>query len=283
MYRSWLFVPGNQENNLNKVKDLQADAIIYDLEDAVPVSEKIAARQKVKKAICEASHQVNFVRVNDLTTPFFMEDLNAIIVENLFGIVLPKVNKKDDIIIAEYLLGKVEEKHHLPNGTLCIVPLIETASGIQNINEIVHASKRILNLCFGAEDYMLDLNLEPDEESIDLMYARAQMVIASKAAGKEPPIDSVYTNFKDDIRLEKEARRAKQAGFQGKLVIHPKQIVPVNKAFSPTSKQIKEAQKIITLYEQSLESGKGALQMDGKMIDAPIVERARRVLSLAGD
>src|SRR5699024_2919271 len=160
MYRSWLFVPGNQEKNLKKVSSLQTDAIIYDLEDAVPLDEKVKARQKVKKAIYEGSQQVNFVRVNDLTTNFFIDDLDGIIVENLFGIVLPKVNHRDDIIIADYLLGQMEGKYQLPKGMLKIVPLIETALGVQNIDEIVHASERILNLCFGAEDYMLDLNLE---------------------------------------------------------------------------------------------------------------------------
>src|SRR5699024_10102186 len=151
----------------------------------------------------------------------FIDDLDGVIVENLFGIVLPKVNHREDIIITDYLLGQMEGKYQLPKGMLKIVPLIETALGVQNIDEIVHASERILNLCFGAEDYMLDLNLEFNPENIDLMYARSQIVIASKAAGREAPIDSVYTNFKDDIGLEKEAKLAKQSGFQGKLVIHP--------------------------------------------------------------
>lgn len=272
---------GESRKNLNKVKDLQADVIIYDLEDAVPVNEKVIARQKVKEAICKISQQVNFVRVNDLTTPYFIEDLDGIIAENLSGIVLPKVNNQHDIIIAAYLLGQMEEKYGLEEGSLAIVPLIETASGIQNVQEIVCASNRILCLCFGAEDFMLDLHIDAGEMGENLMYARTQLVIASKAAGKEPPVDSVFVDFKDEAGLEKETERAKCAGFQGKLLIHPKQIAPVHHAFSPTREQVKEAEKIIALYGESLKNGKGALEIDGKMIDAPVVERARKVLSHA--
>ncbi|MBP2077170.1 HpcH/HpaI aldolase/citrate lyase family protein [Oceanobacillus polygoni] len=279
MYRSWLFVPGNQEKYLYKAKELSADVIIYDLEDAVPIERKKSSRIKVNKAINETRGQVSFVRVNAPATPYFIDDLNGIIGENLSGIVLPKVNQTDDIVIADYLLGQLERKHNLAKGTFSIIPLIETALGVYNVHEIAQASERILCLCFGAEDFMLDLNIEQNGQQPELTYARSKLVIASRLAGKEAPIDSVYTNFQDVKGLEEEAQVAKQSGFQGKLVIHPNQIEVVNEVFYPTTAQIEEAQKIVALYNRSLERGEGAIQFGGKMIDVPVAERARKILS----
>lgn len=278
MYRSWLFVPGNQEKHLQKAKELKADVIIYDLEDAVSEKNKAFARMKVKETIEISSRQVNFVRVNPLVTTYFMEDLNGIISDNLTGIVLPKVNDSKDIIIADYLLEQLEEKHNLSKGCLSIIPIIETAIGIQNIDEITCASDRILCLCFGAEDYMLDLNIRPSIQQSELTYARSKMVIASRAAGREAPIDSVHTNFQDEKGLEKASQLSKQFGFQGKLIIHPNQIETVNKVFSPSVDEIEEAKKIVELYRQSLEKGKDTIQIDGKMIDFPVAERAKKLL-----
>ena len=282
MYRSWLFVPGNQEKHLSKVKDLKADAIIYDLEDAVPDKNKSAARIKVKETIKNTSEQINYVRVNDLNTPYFMDDLNGIIVENLSGIVIPKVDHREDIIIADYFLGQLEEKYNFQKNTFSIIPLIETALGIQNIQEIASASERIMCLCFGGEDFMLDLNVNSNGQQLELLYARSKMVIASRAAGIEAPIDTVYTNFRDDKGLKTAAQSGKQFGFQGKLIIHPQQIDIVNAVFSPTAVEIEEAEKIVELYQQSLERGEGAVQLAGKMIDVPVAERARKILSYAG-
>lgn len=278
MYRSWLFVPGNQEKHLQKVKELKADVIIYDLEDAVSEKNKALARTKVKEIIEISSRQVSFVRINPLATTYFLEDLNGIISDNLSGVVLPKVNNSKDIIIADYLLEQLEGKHNLPKGSVSIIPIIETAMGIQNIDEIASASDRILCLCFGAEDYMLDLNIRPSIQQTELTYARSKMVIASRAAGREAPIDSVHTNFQDEKGLEIASQLSKQFGFQGRLIIHPNQIETVNKVFSPSDDEIEEAKKIIELYKQSLEEGEDTIQFDGKMIDFPVAERAKKLL-----
>lgn len=279
MYRSWLFVPGNQDKHLNKIKNLNPDVIIYDLEDAVPNENKSNARRKVIEKIKEMDKKLNFVRVNDLASSYFVEDLNGIITKNLSGIVLPKVNHRDDIIIADYLLGELEEKYHFPKGAFSIIPIIESAQGIDNVREIASGSERIMCLCFGAEDFMLDLNIQSNELQMELMYARSKIVIASKAAGKEAPIDTIHTNLQDDKGLEAAAIHGKNSGFQGKLVIHPKQIEIVNRVFSPTEAEIKEAKKIVEIYQNSLEKGEGATQFEGKMIDVPVAERARKILS----
>lgn len=281
MYRSWMFVPGNNEKHLRKVKDLTADVIIYDLEDAVPDERKASARVQVKETIASRSEKVNFVRVNALDTRYFIDDINGIMTEHLSGIMLPKVNSREDILIAAYLLGQLEEKHQLPKGGLAIVPLIETAKGLENASDIAKASERVLCLSFGAEDYTLDLNIEPANAEEALTYARSKLVVASKAADKEAPIDSVYTDFHNEAGLEQAALASKRYGFQGKLLIHPKQIDIVNRVFSPTDEQIAEAKRIVELYEASLQKGEGAVQLDGKMIDVPIAERAKRILAYA--
>ncbi|MCF3943751.1 HpcH/HpaI aldolase/citrate lyase family protein [Oceanobacillus alkalisoli] len=281
MYRSWLFIPGNRDKHLRKAIDLEADVIIYDLEDAVPDEDKQLARLKVKETMTKANHQVNIVRVNGLDTNYFVDDLHGIVSAELTGLMLPKVNSRDDVLIADYLLGQLEVKHGIKKGTLVLLPLIETAKGIENVSEIAGSSERILCLCFGAEDYMLELNLEADSAQTALNYARSKLVVASAAAKKAAPVDAVYPDFHDEAGLEAATIVSKQAGFQGKLLIHPKQIDIVNHIFSPTQKEIDEAKRIVEIYTASIDKGEGAIQLDGKMIDVPIAERARRLLAYA--
>lgn len=279
MYRSWLFIPGNQERHLSKAVDLEADVMIYDLEDAVPDTDKQEARIKVKKTMMKASHQVNIVRVNALDTSYLIDDLNGIITSELTGIMLPKVNNRDDVLIVDYLLGQMEVMYGLENGMLALIPLIETAKGIENVSEIAKSSERILCLCFGAEDYMLELNLKPDSAETALNYARSKLVLASAAAKKAAPIDAVYPDIHDVVGLEEAANVSKQAGFQGKLLIHPKQVDTVNSIFMPTQEEIDEARQIVEKYSATIAKGEGVTQLDGKMIDVPIVERARKILA----
>lgn len=282
MYRTWMFIPGSKDKHLTKAGKLPADTLIFDLEDAVSLADKESARLKVKQYIENLKDRLNYVRVNALTTPYFLEDINEIITPNLTGIVLPKSNKKEDMIIVDYILGQLEQKHGLPEGSLSIVPLIETAQGLNNVDEIVSASKRIHCLAFGAEDLTLDLNIETGAVEQELLYARSKLVVASRAAGIEAPIDSVYIDFKDEVGLRKSARIGKQIGFQGKLTIHPNQIDIVNEVFAPTLEEITKAKKIVEMYDAATHDERGVIQVDGQMVDAPVVERARKVLSSAG-
>lgn len=281
MLRSWIFIPGNQDKHLKKANSLEADAIIFDLEDAVSPSEKAIARLKVAESLQKTKETLNFVRVNALSTVHFLEDVDEVVSDSLAGIVLPKVEKKEDIVIAEYILGQSEEKYNLPPGSISIIPIIETAIGLHHAYEIVSASKRISRLAFGAEDFMLDLNIESRDEQVELLYTRSKLITASRAAGKEAPIDSVYTNFKEEKGLEKSAQIGRNLGFQGKLLIHPKQIEVVNQVFSPTEDEIKEAKRILEIYEESVAKGNGSIEVDGKMVDIPVAERAKKILSYA--
>lgn len=276
MYRTWMFVPGSQDKHLNKAKDLRADVLIFDLEDAVSTADKAIARNKVKNCIENLENRVNFVRVNSLSTPHFLKDIQRIADSNLDGIVLPKTNEREDVIITDYLLEQLELKHGFESHSLSIVPIIETGKGLQNAYTIACASKRVQCLCFGVEDFQLDMDIETDEAEFQLMYARSQLVTASKAAGKQAPIDSVYIDFNDHKGLKDSANNGRKFGFQGKLVIHPMQIELINQVFSPTSAQIKEAKQIVEMYD--FEEG-GATQIEGKMVDFPVAEQARKMLA----
>lgn len=275
-----MFIPGSQDKHLEKAESLSADALIFDLEDAVSEKDKETARCKVKSCLSHLTEKTNFVRVNALTTPHFLEDVRKVVCSELAGIVLPKVNQKEDIGIADYLLGQFEMRYHLPKAFTKIVPIIESASGLYRAHEIATASERISCLAFGAEDYKLDVTIDSQGSELELLYARSKLVTASKAAGKDAPIDSVYTDFGDEKGLEESAKMGKKLGFQGKLLIHPKQINTVNSVYSPTEEQIKEAKRILEVYETSFNHEDGAIQIDGKMVDRPVVEQARKLLSL---
>ncbi|MEB3103625.1 HpcH/HpaI aldolase/citrate lyase family protein [Ferviditalea candida] len=281
LFRSLMFVPGNQPRRLEKVPSLMSDAIIYDLEDSVPLEEKETARKMVSEALAKHTDKTSFVRVNAMSTVYFFEDVSAVISKSLQGIVLPKTERRDQIVIAEYLLTQLERKHGLKPGCLEIVPLMETALGIANALEVAGSCHRVKRLAFGAVDFTLDIQAEFTEESMETFTARSQLVIASRAAGIEPPIDTVYTNVKQPAGLEASTKQAKQMGFQGKLVIHPDQIDIVHSVFSPSPKEIEAAQKIVQAFEEATRSGMAAIQVDGKMIDYPVVERARRILEYA--
>ncbi len=273
-----MFIPGNKDKHLQKAEDLDANVLIYDLEDAVTISEKEDARLKVSKIIQETNGKLKFARVNDRMTPYFIDDLLAIVQEGLTGIILPKVNAKEDIVIADYLLDSLEKKHQLPPGQISIVPLIETAAGLFHAYEVALSSKRIHCLAFGAEDFKMDLQISSDIEGTELLYAKSKLVEVSRAAGIEAPIDTVYTDFRDEEGLRKEAQLGKRLGFQGKLLIHPNQIHIVNQVYSPSKDEMEEAKRIVQIYNEAKDRGEGAIQVDGKMVDIPVAERARKLL-----
>ncbi|WP_085993081.1 HpcH/HpaI aldolase/citrate lyase family protein [Oceanobacillus senegalensis] len=277
MFKSWMFIPGNNDKHLAKTYQLKANALIFDLEDAVSDSEKGSARLKVSKIIQELKSTMNFVRINDRTTSYFLDDLYEIVKDGLTGVVLPKVETKEDIVITDYILNSLKKKYRIDKQIL-IVPLIETAAGLYHAYEIATASKQIHCLAFGAEDFRLDSNITTDIHGTELLYAKSKLVEVSRAAGIEAPVDSVFTNFKDEEGLREETELGKRLGFQGKLLIHPNQINTVNRIFSPSPEEIEEAKKIVQVYSESLDKGEAAIQVDGKMIDIPVAERARKIL-----
>lgn len=279
MLYSWLFVPGNQKKHLQKVAELKADAFIFDLEDAVSFAEKERARDKVLETMLMMKRKDSYVRINEITSSDCLADLEKVVNPYLSGVMLPKVNQKEDIVVLDTLLHQLEIKKNISPGSTLIVPLIETTLGIKNVYEISQASERISRLAFGAEDLILELNLQPDGDEKELLFMRTQITLASKLAKLQAPIDSVYTDFTDDAGLQQAAVRGKRLGFGGKLLIHPNQISIVNNVFQPTAEEIVSLQRLVMTYEETIGHGPGVIQLDGKMVDLPIYERAKKLLT----
>jgi len=285
LLRSLLFVPGNRPDRIDKAFGAGADAVIIDLEDAVPISEKDRARQFAKEKAEQYSSEPVFVRINGLGTQFCAADIEAVVRKGLKGLMVPKVETPEDIDKAHELLADAEHKAGLKPGTISLIPLIESAAGVQNIYQILKSpssSGRAIIVAFGAADYTLDLGIEMTLEGTELIYPRSRIAVACRAAGFPAPIDSP---FMIDIRnieaLKADAMRARQLGFQGKLVIHPIQVGPCNEIFSPSKAELEMARNIVQAFESGLATGSGAIQLDGKFIDEPIVKRARQLVAMA--
>jgi len=285
LMRTALFVPGNRPDRIEKAFNTEADVIIIDLEDAVPFSEKESSRSNVREKVIQFADRIILVRVNALGSPFIKGDLDETIVEGVNGIILPKVEKADDIHDINKLLLEVEKNRTLPDGSIRIFPLIESAAAVQHVYNIVSTKtkpQRIYTVAFGAADYTLDMGIEMTMEGNELFYARSRIAVACRAAGIAPPVDTPFMiDLKNTDALISDARRAKELGFQGKLVIHPDQVEPCNRIFSPLPEEIKRAKKIVHAFEEAEAAGVAAIQLEGKFIDYPVVKRSKNILALA--
>lgn len=280
MDKSWFFIPGSKDRFLAKAPEIKADIIIFDLEDSVVPKEKDEAREKIKPWLNNKDISAKkYVRVNEIDSTFFIDDIRELVNEGSDGFVLPKANSMDDIKILDYLITTFEKRNNLDLNHIKIVPLIETGAGMLNAADIAAASSRIEAMAFGAEDYMLDLSI-PSDSNQSLLHARSTLVAASSAAGINPPVDSVFTDFNDQDGLKEASKLSRGSGFQGRLVIHPKQIETVNKMYAPTAVEIEEAEKIVNAFKSSIDDGHGAIEVDGKMIDPPVYERAKKILNM---
>lgn len=277
-----LFAPGNHPRKVEKVFGLGADAVILDLEDAVAVNEKVAARQAVVEALKRPRACKGYVRVNASDTPFCYGDLLAIVGEGLEGIVLPKVESAAQLLTIDWLLAQLERERSLPAGSIDLMPIIETGKGVAAVREIAAAGSRVRRLSFGAADYTHDMGMNWTLEEDELTPARAEIVLASRVARIEPPIDTPFLHVgKHRDSLHRTARLARDLGFQGKLCIHPDQVEPINEIFTPTEKEIADARKIVDAFEAAEASGSASIQVEGQFIDYPIVEKAKRLLAVA--
>ena len=280
--RTLLFVPGNQERRIEKARSVPADALILDLEDSVPPSEKDSARKMAAAAIKEltSAGQEVFVRINSLQTNDVVPDIKAVITSRLRGIVLPKSESVDDIRRADTLIENAEKEAGLDVGSIGILALIETPKGVINAYEVVSASHRILGATFGAEDYALEMGINRTKEGAEIYYPRMVIALACHAANVLA-IDCVYTDVRDTEGLIVETKLVAQIGFQGKLVIHPDQVGPVNQLFTPSGEEITQARRVVEAFEVAVAHGEASTALDGKMIDAPVAERARQLISRA--
>ncbi len=285
--RSFLFAPGNRPRILEKVAHCGADAVILDLEDAVPIAEKEATRPAVHAAVQSISTCPVYVRINPLvsTTEFSQAigaaDLEAVVCSQLAGIIVPKIESAKDLRQAEEALQTIEKQRGLSPGGIDLIPIIETALGVHRAFEIASAGTRVQHLAFGAGDFTRDIGVRWSRREVESQYARSAIVIASRAAGIAAPLDTVWVNLQDQRGLVRSARLAKQLGFQGKMAIYPTQVEPINSAFSPTEAEIAFAVRVIDAFREAETRGEAAIQLDGQFIDYPIVESAQKVLAIA--
>lgn len=279
-YRSFLFAPGNHARKVEKVFECGADNVILDLEDAVAKAEKVATRALVVEALKRPPKGGAYVRVNGFHTEFCYGDAVAVVGPGLDGIILPMAESREQIVAFDWLVGALERERGLPAGGIDIIPIVETGKGIANARAIAAAGTRVKRMAFGAGDYTLDMNMEWSLAESELEHARAEMVVASRAAGLEAPIDTVWVHIKDLDGIANSAKRAKQLGFQGKMCIYPPQVERVNAAFTPTEKEIAFARRVVAAFEQAEREGSSSIQLDGYFIDYPIVYKAQRTLDL---
>jgi citrate lyase subunit beta / citryl-CoA lyase len=279
--RSLLFAPGNHARRVEKALTLAADGVILDLEDAVAVSEKVAARPAVAEAFAKPRAGKLYVRVNALTTEWCFGDIVAIVQTGLDGIILPKVEHAHELQTADWLIGNLERERGLAVGALDLIPIVETALGISNLSDICRSGTRTRRLAFGAGDFTLDMGMVWTRSEAELLPHRAACVMQSRAAGMEPPMDTVWTDLRDAEGFVASARGAAALGFQGKMCIHPDQIEAANAAFTPDAAAVAQARRIMAAFEKAEAEGLASIQLDGQFIDYPIVQRARRVVGAA--
>ena len=283
--RTALFVPGNRPDRVDKAIATAADRVIIDLEDAVAVSQKVETRALVRDKIIAHKDRGVLVRINGLETDFFMGDIEAVVVKELGGIVLPKTENGHQVDKIHRLLVDFEKKQGLNAGGITVILLTESALAIQNIFKILSAAielNREFLVALGAADYALDMGIEITKDGRELIYPRSRIAVACRAAGIPPPLDTPFMiDLKDIEALKDDAARAKQLGFQGKLCIHPNQIEPCHVIFTPTAEEISFARRVVDAFEAEESSGAAAIQVDGKFVDYPVVERSRRILQLA--
>jgi citrate lyase subunit beta/citryl-CoA lyase len=279
--RSVLFAPGNHARRVEKALQSDADAVVLDLEDAVPIAAKEATRSLVVEAMKRSRAGFGYVRVNAFDTRWCMTDLDAIVGPWLDGVVLPKCESAAQLRAIDARIAALEHTAGVADGTLDLMPIVETARGIRASDEIAAACPRVHRLAFGGADYTNDLDLEWTAEERELDYARARLTHASRIAGIEPPIDTVVIQVKDTARFLASAHNGRRMGFQGKLLIHPDQIAPCHAVFTPSAAEVARAEAVVAAFEAAEASGSASIQLDGQFIDYPVVHRARRVLALA--
>jgi len=275
--RSRLYAPGNNPRLLAGIDLQDADCILLDLEDSVPLQEKSAARILVKHLLMTLDLPEAWVRINPLSS-YGADDLDEVMLGRPHGICLPKAESAADVESLSQALSEKERELAIPVGSTYIMPIIETAKGILHAEEICTADERVVMVSFGAEDFTRDMGAQRTHDS--LLFARSMLVVAAKSAGIQVS-DTVYADIADEAGLIAETKLARNLGFDGKGAINPRQIEPIHTVFSPSEEEIEEAMKVISAAEEAERKGMGAVALGGKMIDRPVLERARRTLKLA--
>lgn len=281
--RTMLYVPGNNPGMIADVHIYGADAVMFDLEDSISVYEKDAARNLVAEALraLDFGSAERVVRINGLDTPHGERDIDAMVGAGADVIRLPKTECRQDVTQVEDLILAAEKRWGRQPGSTRMMAAIEGPLGVLNAREIAFASPRLVGIALGAEDYVTALKTSRSPEGTELLLARSQILTAARAAGIAA-LDTVFSDVEDEAGFSAEVALIKGLGFDGKSVINPRQIDVVHRLFSPTEKEITHARAVVRANSEALEKGLGVISLNGKMIDKPIVDRAVRVLELAG-
>jgi citrate lyase subunit beta / citryl-CoA lyase len=301
MFRTLLFIPGNNKRFLEKSRLLYPDILCFDLEDSVPISEKSIAREMITHSLSNNNHSLNrininidnkndnannkhqdlsqlFVRINSFESGLYEQDLESVICESLDGIVIPKVNSDSELEKITEIIETLEKKRNVEK-TIRLIPSIESSQGVVNSYPIAKYNSRICSLLFGVFDYLYDMKLDYENEGLEYSYARAKIPVDARAAGI-PALDSIWQQVDDLDGLQRDAKTAKKLGYAGKSIIHPKHIEPVHNVFVPSQNEIEWAKKVISTLNEIQQHGdkRGAFKVDGKMIDAVHFKQAKLIL-----
>ena len=282
LIRSLVFVPGNRANMLERAKEFPADIIMVDLEDSVPPEEKVNARNLAIEWVPKLralGHRV-LVRVNSLDTGLTRDELTAVVSPDLAGISLGKVESPQDVRDVASILMSLERSVGIEPGQVKIIPWIENARALVGAYQIATASDRIVGIAFGGEDYTDDMGLERTDTGEEIYFPRATVAVAARAA-RVASLDSPYVLFRNSDGLRADAGQARKLGFTGKFAIHPAQIDIINELFSPSDEELAYAQKVVDAWNEAETQGRGSADLDGRMIDVPVIKRAQNLLALA--
>ena len=282
LIRSLVFVPGNRANMLERAKEFPADIIMVDLEDSVPPEEKANARNLAIEWVPKLralGHRV-MVRVNSLDTGLTRDELTAVVSPDLAGISLGKVESPQDVRDVASILTSLERSVGIEPGQVKIIPWIENARALVGAYQIATASDRIVGIAFGGEDYTDDMGLERTDTGEEIYFPRATVAVAARAA-RVASLDSPYVLFRNSDGLRADAGQARKLGFTGKFAIHPAQIDIINELFSPSDEELAYAQKVVDAWNAAEAQGRGSADLDGRMIDVPVIKRAQNLLALA--
>ena len=284
LLRSLIFVPGNRANMLERALDFEADIIMVDLEDSVPLAEKVNAREVAREWVpkLRESGQRVMVRLNALDTGLTRDELAGVISPHLYGVSVGKTESAWDLQEIERIIAPLEARAGLASGQIKIIPWIESAKAMVNVHAMASASPRIIAIAFGAEDYTNDMGIQRTDDGDEVYHARATVAIAARAAGVAS-LDSPYVAFRNPEGLRKDAGVARQLGYTGKFAIHPAQVEAINELFSPLTDDVAYARRVMDAWYEAEANGRGSLSLDGKMVDVPVVKRAQNLLALVDE
>lgn len=278
--RTMLSVPGIRERFIEKARGAEADVLCFDLEDSVAWDDKPTARKLLARVLPDFPKRGRkvFVRANGYDTGLIEQELDALVHAWLDGVSVSKVESARDIERIDDYLTLLERARGLPDGQVAIAAWIENAHAVANAYEICQASERLVGICVGGEDYAVSIGVRRTKAAAELELARRASVNAAHAAGIVP-LDTPWTDIRDPEGYEAELRRMKEIGFQGKFCIHPDQLAPANRIFSPPEEDVNWARRVVDAYEEGVTQNLGAVALDGQMIDKPVLEQAENVLA----